>query len=261
MLGVLLNPHLIAERNQSRSVSSMKESLSADVLSPNSVTPTVVLIEDNARLVASLQRGLSEDGFTVISAHEGASGSRLMLHANPAAVILDLGLPDIDGLDLLRSARERGFLAPVLVLTARDAVESRVQGLEAGADDYLIKPFAYPELLARLRALVRRSQRPSRDLGVFADLVLTGDGQGVFVHGRHVPLSPRERALLELLMEKRGEVVGRMQILEDVFGYGVDPGTNVIDVHVAHLRRKLREAAGLVQTARGLGYRLKAPDE
>jgi DNA-binding response OmpR family regulator len=225
------------------------------------MTPTVVLIEDNARLVASLERGLAEDGFSVVSAQEGATGSRLLLDVDPAAVILDLGLPDIDGLTLLRSVRERGFLAPVLVLTARDPVEARVEGLEAGADDYLIKPFAYPELLARLRALVRRSRRPARHRGVFADLVLTSDGQGVFAHGRHVPLSPRERALLELLMAKRGEVVGRAEILEDVFGYAFDPGTNVIDVHVAHLRRKLGDAAGLVQTARGLGYRLKAMDE
>jgi two-component system copper resistance phosphate regulon response regulator CusR len=225
------------------------------------MTPIVVLIEDNARLVASLERGLTEDGFAVVSAQDGATGSSLMLNGQPAAVILDLGLPDIDGLALLRNVRERGFVAPVLVLTARDAVEARVEGLEAGADDYLVKPFAYPELLARLRALVRRSQRPSRDLGAFADLTLTSDGQGVFVQGKHVALSPRERAMLELLMAKRGEVVGRMQILEDVFGYNFDPGTNVIDVHVAHLRRKLGDAAGLVQTARGLGYRLKASDE
>jgi DNA-binding response OmpR family regulator len=184
-----------------------------------------------------------------------------MLDGNPAAVILDLGLPDIDGLAVLRAARERGFWAPVLVLTARDPIEARVEGLEAGADDYLVKPFAYPELLARLRSLIRRSLRPSRDLGVFADLALSSDGQGVFVHGKLVSLSPRERALLELLMAKRGEVVGRVQILEDVFGYGFDPGTNIVDVHVAHLRRKLGDAASLVQTARGFGYRLKGTDE
>jgi len=221
----------------------------------------VVLIEDNARLVASLERGLSEDGFEVRSAREGIIGLQLLLDSNPAAVILDIGLPDTDGLTLLRDARERGLWAPVLLLTARDPVEARVEGLEAGADDYLVKPFAYAELLARLRALVRRAQRPWRELGAFADLALASDRQGVFVQGKLVLLSPRERALLELLMSKRGEVLGRLQILEDVFGYHFDPGTNVIDVHVAHLRRKLGDAAGLVQTIRGLGYRLKPSDE
>jgi two-component system response regulator MprA len=225
------------------------------------MTPLVVLIEDNARLVASLERGLTEDGFEVLSAQEGATGLQLILGGNPAAVILDLGLPDVDGLALLRDARERGLCAPVLVLTARDPVEARVEGLEAGADDYLVKPFAYPELLARLRALVRRSQRPWQKSGAFADLALAGDGQGVFISGKLVLLSPRERALLELLMSRRGEVLGRLQILQDVFGYDFDPGTNVIDVHVAHLRRKLGESAALVQTVRGLGYRLRPADE
>ncbi|HVY26469.1 MAG TPA: response regulator transcription factor [Polyangiaceae bacterium] len=225
------------------------------------MVPLVVLIEDNARLVASLERGLTEDGFEIRSASEGAAGLRLILDENPAAVILDLGLPDRDGMALLRDARERGLCAPVLVLTARDPVEARVEGLEAGADDYLVKPFAYPELLARLRALVRRSQRPWRPFGAFADLALAGDGQGVFVEGKLVLLSPRERALLELLMSKRGEILGRLQILQEVFGYDFDPGTNLIDVHVAHLRRKLGDSAGLVQTVRGSGYRLRPSDE
>jgi len=221
----------------------------------------VVLIEDNARLTGSLERGLTEDGFEVVSAHDGGTGLKYLMERRPAAVILDLGLPDIDGIALLRDARQRGLLVPILVLTARDAVESRVEGLEAGADDYLVKPFAYPELLARLRALVRRSQRPPLTLTAFADLTLSSDAQGVFVWGKLVLLSPRERALLELLTANRGEVLGRQQILEDVFGYAFDPGTNLIDVHVAHLRRKLGEASTLVQTVRGLGYRLKRSDE
>lgn len=225
------------------------------------MTQLVVLIEDNARLVTSLERGLSEDGFEVLAAHDGATGLKQLLGGNPAAVILDIGLPDVDGLSLLREARERGLWAPVLLLTARDPVEARVEGLEAGADDYLVKPFAYPELLARLRALVRRAQRPWQKLAAFADLSLSSDGLGVFVGGKLVLLSPRERALLELLLSKRGEVLGRLQILEDVFGYDFDPGTNVIDVHVAHLRRKLGDSASLVQTVRGSGYRLRPSDE
>jgi two-component system response regulator QseB len=217
----------------------------------------LVLVEDNTRLAGAISRGLREDGFDVLCAETGAAGLRCLSDRPVAAVILDLGLPDVDGLTILRQARQDGFIAPILVLTARDAIQSRVEGLEAGADDYLVKPFAYPELLARVRALVRRAETPRRQTQSFADLVLSSDVMQVSVAGRSIALSPRQHALLELLVQRRGAVIGRLEILREVFGYNFDPGTNIVDVHVAHLRRKLGSAAVLVQTVRGVGYRLR----
>jgi DNA-binding response OmpR family regulator len=144
-----------------------------------------------------------------------------------------------------------------LILSARDAVASRVAGLEAGADDYLVKPFAFAELLARLRALLRRAGEPRRSSPSFDDLALREDRLGAIVNGRNVTLSPREHALLEFLAQRRGDVLSRTEILRQVFGYNFDPGTNIVDVHVAHLRRKLGESAALLETVRGTGYRLR----
>jgi DNA-binding response OmpR family regulator len=223
--------------------------------------PTLILVEDNARLAASLSRGLGEDGFNVLHANTAAGGLGQLRDPAVVAAILDLGLPDMDGFALVREARQRGFTEPILILTAEDAIAARVEGLEAGADDYLVKPFAYEELLARVRALVRRAAAPRRQVPRFPDLALASDGPYVLVKGRAVTLSPREHALLELLLLRRGEVLTRQQILGEVFGYQFDPGTNIVDVHIAHLRRKLDDAAALVQTVRGAGYRLKRADE
>ncbi len=219
----------------------------------------ILFVEDNTRLATVVARGLSEDGFEVLRESTGAGGLRELLARRATAVILDLGLPDMDGMAVLQQARVSGFMGPILILTARDAVASRVAGLEAGADDYLVKPFAFAELLARLRALLRRVGEPRRPPRSFADLVLKEDALGAIVEGRYVALSPREHALLEFLALRRGEVLSRTEILREVFGYNFDPGTNVVDVHVAHLRRKLGESAALLETVRGLGYRLKEP--
>jgi DNA-binding response OmpR family regulator len=230
-------------------------------LTGNARSALIVLIEDDAALTSALERGLREGGFEVSSSSDGASGIASVVELRPSVVVLDLSLPDLDGLVVVRGLRERGLLVPVLILSVRDSVESRVAGLEAGADDYLVKPFFYPELLARLRALLRRAQQPLRTTTDFADLELAPSAQGVLVRGKLVRLSPRELGLLELLLGNRGEVLLRQQIMERVFGYPTGSGTNVVDVHVAHLRRKLGSAAGLLQTIRGVGYRIKPSAE
>ncbi len=216
----------------------------------------VLIVEDNARLAASLARGLAEEGFTVEVSDRGGAVLERLGRPDVDAIVLDLGLPDVDGLDVITAVRRAGHAAPILVLTARDAVPSRVDALERGADDYLVKPFAFEELLARLRALLRRASAPRwAPLGV-PGLELDGGSSTVRVEGAAVDLSPREHALLTLLLRRRGEVLSRAEILRDAFGYDFDPGTNLLDVHLAHLRRKLRDAPVRIETVRGAGFRL-----
>jgi DNA-binding response OmpR family regulator len=218
---------------------------------------SVLLVEDNARLRASLVRGMEECGF-VVEVEETGQGALERLSKNDSdAVILDLGLPDVDGLDVLVTARERGLLVPVLVLTARDAIESRVTALDRGADDYLVKPFAFEELVARLRALVRRAAAPRWAPLAFGDLRIEANSPVVQVGKRSVALSPREHALLHHLVRRGSDVSSRREIFTEVFGYDFDPGTNVIEVHIAHLRRKLAGARSRIETVRGAGYRLR----
>jgi DNA-binding response OmpR family regulator len=217
---------------------------------------TVLIVEDEPRLAASLVRGLSEEGF----ASEAVGSARGALARTTVgglrAIVLDLGLPDGDGQDVIAAVR-RASDVPILVLTARDAIEQRVLALDNGADDYLVKPFAFEELLARLRATLRRAEpRPARRLRV-GDLELVTGEPEVTVGERRVLLSPRERALLELLVLRVGEVVSRRDILRDAFGYEFDPGTNIVEVHVGHVRRKLAGARVQIETVRGFGYRAR----
>jgi DNA-binding response OmpR family regulator len=221
----------------------------------------LLLVEDTAALASSLQRGLTEEGFNTTVVGTGEAALARIASKDLDAVILDLGLPDIDGIDVLVRAREGGSRVPIIVLTARDDVPSRVRALERGADDYLIKPFAFEELLARVRALLRRAAAPRWAPLSCGDIVLEYGDSMCLAGGRPVALSPRERALLELFLRRRGETLGRREILREAFGYDFDPGTNIVDVHVAHLRRKLEGTSARLEAVRGAGYRLKAEDK
>jgi len=227
----------------------------------DAVTPPtrMLLVEDDPKIVAMLARGLSEEGFSVEVASDGRAGLEGLCSDRFEVCVLDLGLPHKDGLEVLSEARAAGYLTPVLVLTARDAVPDRVMGLNGGADDYLTKPFAFAELLARLRALLRRGPEPKRGPLTSLDLSLDPARHRVTRAGESIELSKTQFALLECLLRNKGEVVSRARILDRVFQYGFDPGTNIVDVHVAQLRKKIDRATepSLITTVRGVGYRLR----
>lgn len=220
----------------------------------------VLLVEDNPRLAASLSTGLTEEGFAVDAVDTGVAALARAGRLDIDVIILDLGLPDLDGTEVLARLRAGGARCPVLVLTARDAVASRVAALDAGADDYLVKPFAFDELVARLRALARRATGP-RWAPLVGGAIALDDELGVRAGDRRVVLSPREHALVAYLLRRRGEVVARADLLRDVFGYDHDPGTNVVDVHLAHVRRKLAGMPVAVTTIRGAGFRLEIEEQ
>jgi len=216
----------------------------------------VLVVEDNRRLLDSLILGLGEEQIAAEPAPTGAAALDAARRRDADVVVLDLGLPDLDGLEVLRRLRADRVHVPILVLTARDAVESRIAALDAGADDYLVKPFAFAELLARIRALARRAAGP-RWAPLDGGGLTLDDDLSVRFGERRVLLSPREHALLAYLVRRRGDVVTRADILRDVFGYGFDPGTNLVDVHLAHLRKKLAAAPVAIETIRGVGIRLE----
>jgi len=215
----------------------------------------VLLVEDNPQLAGTIAHGLGEDGFTVDLVDTAAQAIARGLRRDLDLMILDLGLPDRDGLDVLRELRAARVHVPVLVLTARDAVEARVMALEVGADDYLVKPFAFAELVARIGALIRRAGGPRWAPSTELPLEMHDD-LTIESAGKTVGLSPREYALLGCLVRRRGEVVSRAEILREAFGYDFDPGTNVIDVHLTHLRKKLAGFPIVIETVRGAGIRL-----
>lgn len=215
----------------------------------------LLLVEDNQDLAESLVTGLREEELEVDHAATAASAIARAMQRDLDLMILDLGLPDGDGLDVLAELRNAQIYLPVLVLTARDAIESRVSALDAGADDYLVKPFAFAELVARIQALSRRASGPRWVRSTSGPLKLRDD-LTVEAAGKVVQLSPREFSLLGCLLQHVGEVVTRSALLEQVFGYTFDPKTNVIDVHLAHLRRKLTGFPIQIDTVRGAGIRL-----
>jgi DNA-binding response OmpR family regulator len=221
--------------------------------------PRVLVVEDDEEIALVLQRSLRLEGYEVRIAGDGEVALDQAAAFNPDLVILDLGLPKLDGIEVARRLRAADDV-PILMLTARDALESRVEGLDSGADDYLVKPFERQELLARLRALLRR--RPPRGSAsvVVADLALNPDTHEVARGGRDIELTQREFELLEYLMRNERIVVPRQRLLEEVWGYDPFATTNTIEVFVSNLRRKL-EAGGeprLLHTIRGAGYVLRA---
>jgi len=223
----------------------------------------VLLVEDDAGIVAFVRQGLTEAGFTVDAVVDGLEGLAAARVATYDAIILDGMLPGLDGLAVLVELRRLGMRTPVLLLTARAAVEDRVAGLETGADDYLTKPFAFTELLARLRALLRRPPLQADQLLRVGDLELDPLRRSVRRGGSPVDLSPREFALLAYLMRHAGQALTRTQIAEQIWSLDYAGDTNVVDVYIGYLRRKLGLAHGgpRIQTVRGVGYRLSLEPE
>lgn len=213
----------------------------------------VVLIEDEARIASFVKSGLEAEGFLVEHAGDGASGLELALETAPDLVILDLILPRVPGEEVLRRLRAAGRQVPVIVLTAKDAIPDRVANLNAGADDYLVKPFSFTELLARTRARLRAADQQTATVLTHHGISLDLSRRRAELDGRVVDLSAREFALLEALMRHRGQVLSQAQLLDQVWGYDHDPESNVVEVYVGYLRRKLRP--GVVETVRGAGYR------
>ena len=220
----------------------------------------VLVVEDEVRMAALLRRGLAEEGYAVDVAGDGADAVWRATEFSYDAVVLDVLLPGIDGFEVCRRLRDGGCWVPVVMLTARGDVADRVRGLDAGADDYLAKPFSFAELCARLRALIRRGMPVRPAVLTAGDLRLDPAGRRAWRGEAELELSAREFALLEFLLRHAGEVVTRTMILEHVWDVAYDPASNVVDQYVAYLRRKIDRPFGVVQleTVRGAGYRLLA---
>jgi len=219
----------------------------------------ILLVEDEPKTAAYLRQGLSEHGFVVDVADQGDNGLYLASTGRYDLLVLDVMLPVRDGWSILAELRRRGTHTPVLFLTARDALHDRVRGLELGADDYLVKPFAFSELLARLRSILRRRLTPQSDLVRIADLEIDLLRFKVTRQGQRLELTPKEFALLSLLARHTGEVLSRTRIAEQVWDMNFASDTNVVDVAVRRLRRKVDEpfTPKLIQTVRGVGYVLE----
>jgi two-component system, OmpR family, response regulator len=216
----------------------------------------VLVVEDEDRIASVIRRALREDGYAVDVAADGPDGLWLATENSYGAVVLDLMLPGLDGIEVCRRMRAAGSWAPVLMLTARDSVGDRVRGLDAGADDYLAKPFSLRELSARLRALARRADR-SRPVQLTAgDITLDPAAKRAWRGAGHdLPLSPKEFSLLEFFLRNPGTVLTRSQIIEAVWDFAYDGGSNVVDQYVNYLRRKIGRE--VIETVRGMGYRLR----
>ncbi|HEY2589653.1 MAG TPA: response regulator transcription factor [Tepidisphaeraceae bacterium] len=220
----------------------------------------VLVVEDHAPLARSIANGLREEGFAVDLTARGGEALTLA-DANPYdCIVLDVMLPDRDGWSIVKHLRETGSTSPVLMLTARDAVEDRVKGLNLGADDYLVKPFAWEELLARVRALVRRRHEQRSPVLKVADLEIDTAAKAVRRGGQAVTLSAKEYALLEYLAHRKGQVVSRAEIWDHLYDSADETTSNVVDVYIGYLRNKIDrdQPVKLIQTRRGMGYLLSA---
>ena len=215
----------------------------------------VLVVEDESRMAGLLKRALREEGHAVDVAADGPEGLWLAAENEYGAIVLDVMLPGLDGFQLCRRLRESDRWVPVLMLTARDSVGDRVRGLDAGADDYLVKPFSLLELAARLRALARRDDRPRPVILAAGDLSLDPAAKRAWRAGAELHLSPKEFSLLEFFLRNPGRVLTRSQIIEGVWDFAYDGGSNVVDQYVNYLRRKTGRDD--IETVRGMGYRLR----
>jgi DNA-binding response OmpR family regulator len=222
----------------------------------------VLVVEDDEKIAAFVENGLREAGFAVDSAVDGEQALHMALAVAYDAAVVDIMLPRLDGLSLVSTLRHRGIDTPILILSARQSVDDRVTGLQRGADDYLVKPFIFAELLARVQALVRRGSKTAE-----ASRLVCGDLAVDVIHrevrrgGKPIDLQPKEYALLEYLVRNRGRTVSKTMILEHIWDFHFDPQTNVVDVLVCRLRNKIDKdfPVKLIHTIRGIGYAIKAP--
>lgn len=221
----------------------------------------LLVVEDDKKIASFLERGLQEAGFSVDICHDGLDGLSLALTEPYEAAVIDIMLPGLDGLSLIERIRERGIQTPVLILSARQSVDDRVEGLQRGGDDYMVKPFSFNELLARIQALLRRGQKGG-ETGTLTvgELQLEPLKREVRRQGEKIDLPAKEYALLELLMRNPGRVLSKTSILERIYEYNFDPQTNVIDVLVCRLRNRVDKGydVKLIHTVRGMGYVLRA---
>jgi DNA-binding response OmpR family regulator len=219
----------------------------------------ILIAEDDPRIVSFLEKGLRARGFTTTAASNGSEALYLAQDDLFDLLILDLGLPQKDGLEVLEELRSQGKMLPVIILTARDDIHDKVTGLEGGANDYITKPFRFEELLARVRVQLRNTPAASSDANEVlqvGDVMLNLHTRQAIVKGRNIELPAREFTMAELFFRHPGRVFSREQLLDQVWGYSYNPGSNVVDVYVGYLRKKLGN--DLIETVRGMGYRLRA---
>ncbi|HEY8101471.1 MAG TPA: response regulator transcription factor [Burkholderiaceae bacterium] len=219
----------------------------------------VLLVEDDAVLADGISRILTGHGMAVDVVHNGADADAILQRENVGMLVLDIGLPGIDGFEVVRRLRGRGSNLPVLLLTARDAVHDRVHGLELGADDYLVKPFASPELVARIKALLRRSAPTPQGL-ILGGLSLDTFSKRAEINGRSIELSVREWSILEYLMLQVSRVVSKQQIIDAILPWGEEITVNAVEVYISRIRLKIADAGVLIRTIRGFGYVLEKSD-
>jgi len=215
----------------------------------------ILIVEDEARIASFVEKGLKANGYVTAVAERGDEGLSMARAAGFDLVILDLGLPDRDGMEVLGELREHDSRIPVIILTAREGVSDKVRGLDSGADDYVTKPFSFEELLARVRVRLREERAPEETTLRVGEVALDLRTRRVTVGDRTFELTAREFALAETFFRHPGQVLSREQLLSHVWGYDYDPGSNVVDVYVGYLRKKLGE--GRIATVRGMGYRLE----
>ena len=222
----------------------------------------ILLVEDEKNVAAFIKKGLKEEAYTVDVAEDGPEGLLMATEANFDLIILDVMLPGLNGIEVCKTLRGKGINKPILMLTAVDSVERKVEGLESGADDYLVKPFAFSELIARIKALLRRTPDIVSELSL-DDLRIDLLARRVYRGKREIILTQKEFSLLEYLLRNKGRVLSRTQIIENVWGYDFTPGTNIVDVHIKSLREKVDAGfeRKLIHTVRGTGYIMKAGND